>query len=58
MAKFRITYALESGVARSKTIDAESEGEAIDQFDDFADQSSQFLEFIGIVEVANDSEVE
>ena len=51
MAKFRITYALESGAARSKTIEAESEGEALEQFDDFADNCNQCLEFVGIVEV-------
>lgn len=58
MATYRITYALESGAARSKTIEAESEGEALEQFDDFADNCNQCLEFVGIVELVDDSGVE
>jgi len=58
MGTFRISYALESGAARSKTIEAESDGEALEMFDDFADNCGQFIEFIGIAELANDSGIE
>lgn len=50
MAIFRITYAW-NDCGRSKTYRAESEGEAIELFEEWADRQDADVELLTIVEV-------
>lgn len=49
MNTYRITYSY-NGAARSRTFTAESEGEAIEQFEEWVDTQDADIEFVGCVE--------
>jgi SpoVK/Ycf46/Vps4 family AAA+-type ATPase len=48
MDEYRITYS-RNGAARSRTYTAESEGEAIELFEEWADAQDDDIEFVGCV---------
>lgn len=51
MYDYRIKFSLENGQVRSKIFSGESEGEAIENYDYWADSQNQFLEFLSIEEI-------
>lgn len=51
MNDYKITYSTESGIFRVKRFSGESEGEAIEAFDFWAEGFNQILQFEDIEEV-------
>ena len=51
MYDYKITYSTESGRFATKTFSGESEGEAIEAFEFWADQSNDFLQFENMREI-------
>ncbi len=53
MSKFKFTFVYgDSNRARMKVVTAESEGEAVELFDEWADGLDDFVDVISVVEVS------